>query len=271
MKVFSIHDDNLQKKSIIGYLYYFEKSSSFVIELCEGLSEWDVPVFFSEFVSRGIYTISKDNSLLWVKERIIPSGRQNIGIILRNHKMKEYNEMKMLVASKGRCAQDDCYIKEIPYEDVPETIRNRKKNCITECFTSDGHNVICFFGDEKVRKVNLQKLKEKYAKLQQVLSNERLFQSVRVGVGGYSICFDETVEIEAGALIEFGNEVPISAKDFFRFATTNLVDTAETCKILDCSKQNVAYLNKKEKLRPIKQGLKENLYFKGEVEKNTWD
>lgn len=271
MKVFSIHDDNTASKQPIGYLYCFEKHGSFIIELCEELSEWDVPILFSSYVSRGIYTIPGDISLLWVRERIIPSGRQNIGMILRNHKMKEYNELKLLIASKGRCAQDACYIQEISYEKIPEEIRNRKKNCVSECFASDGSQIICFFHDEKVRKIDLQELKARYEKLQYVLRNDRLFQSVRVGVGGYSICFDETLEIEAQALIEFGNELPLSAQDFFRFATRNIVDTNETCQILSCSKQNVAYLTKKEKIKPIKQGLKENLYFRGDVEKNVWD
>lgn len=271
MKTFAILDGSLARKRAIGYLYYYEKTPSFIIELCEDLTEWDVPILFSSYIRRGIYTIPKDISLLWVKERIIPSGRQNIGMILRNHKMSEYNEMKMLAASKGRCAQDECYIKEIDYDEVPEEIRRRKKNCVSECFVSDERSVICFFNDDKVRKIDLRNLQDKYEKLYHVLKNEKLFRAVRVGVGGYSISFDESVEIDAGALIEFGTLIPLSAQDFIRFATANIVDTGETCDILACSKQNVAYLTKKEKIKPIKQGLKENLYFRGDIEKNAWD
>jgi len=41
----------------------------------------------------------RDLSFLWVKERIIPSGRQNISAILKNHKMDAYDEMKFLELS----------------------------------------------------------------------------------------------------------------------------------------------------------------------------
>lgn len=67
-----------------------------------------------------IYTVSEDISLTWVKERVIPSGRQNIGSILKNYKLKEYSEMALLSLSKGRCFQDNCYIEDIPETDIPE-------------------------------------------------------------------------------------------------------------------------------------------------------
>ena len=43
---------------------------------------------------------SKDISLMWVKERIIPSGRQNIGSILKKHRLNKYSEMDILWLSK---------------------------------------------------------------------------------------------------------------------------------------------------------------------------
>lgn len=74
-----------------------------------------------------IYTVSEDISLTWVKERVIPSGRQNIGSILKNYKLKEYSEMALLSLSKGRCFQDNCYIEDIPETDIPENKRDRMR------------------------------------------------------------------------------------------------------------------------------------------------
>ena len=93
MKSYAIYDGDLDRGSAIGYLFYYEKSQSFIIELCEDLGEWDAPLLFQGLVRKKIYTVSEDISLMWVKERVIPSGRQNIGSILKNYKLKEYSEM----------------------------------------------------------------------------------------------------------------------------------------------------------------------------------
>ena len=103
MKVFAIWDDDWENKTPIGYLFCYEKENAFMIELNSELDEWNAPLLFSSFVKKNIYTIPREISALWVRERVIPSGRQNIGSILKNHKMTEYNEMKLLALSKGKC------------------------------------------------------------------------------------------------------------------------------------------------------------------------
>ena len=94
MKIFEINDeaDNL----FIGNLLYYEKEKTFIIELSDELDEWTAPLLLTSFVKKGIYTIPRDISFLWVQERVIPSGRQNIGSILTHHKLKSYDEMKLL-------------------------------------------------------------------------------------------------------------------------------------------------------------------------------
>ncbi|CBK73541.1 hypothetical protein CIY_06270 [Butyrivibrio fibrisolvens 16/4] len=113
MRVFTIRDDEIDKVNGIGYVLYFERDDSYVIELIETLNEWNAPLLFAGLVKKGIYTIPKNIARLWVEERVIPSGRQNIGIILRNAKLMKYNEAKLLALSKGRSSQDSCYLEEI--------------------------------------------------------------------------------------------------------------------------------------------------------------
>ena len=111
MKNYAIYDADLDRKSPIGYLFYYEKSQNFIIELSDDLDEWEAPLLFQKQVREKKYTVSREYSLMWVKERVIPSGRQNIGSILKNHKLKEYSEMALLEVSKGKCSQDACYIQ----------------------------------------------------------------------------------------------------------------------------------------------------------------
>ena len=113
MKIYAIYDKETARNSALGYLFYYEKANEYIIELNDWLDEWEAPILFQGLVKKGIYTVPRDVSLLWVRERVIPSGRQNIGSILKNARLKEYNEMALLALSKGKCSQDSCYIEEI--------------------------------------------------------------------------------------------------------------------------------------------------------------
>lgn len=266
MKSYAIYDKREEQYGIIGYLFYYKKSESFIIELCEELDEWSAPLLFQKFVHDHVYTIPRQISLLWVKERVIPSGRQNIGMILKNHKMTEYNEMSFLKLSGGRCSQDDCYLREIAENELPESIRTRMQKNVKDCFPSKDQQLICLFKDGIVKKVDLSRLTDEYHEIAYVLKNTHLLDSVRIGVGGYSILFQDCIEIPAAKLREIGQTLPLFAEDFDRFVSRNVVDASKTCELLQCSRQNLSYLVKEEKLTPIIYGAKENLYLRGEIE-----
>ena len=126
MRIYEIWDG--ENDLSVGILQYFEKERTYIIELQDYLDEWTAPLLFSSFVRRGIYTMPRQESYLWVKERVIPSGRQNIAAILTNHKMAEYDEMKMLEISKGKCSQDSLYIKKTDV--LPAYVLERQKEIL---------------------------------------------------------------------------------------------------------------------------------------------
>ncbi len=267
MKSYAIYDADLNRIDPIGYLFYYEKAEEFVIELCEDLDEWDAPLLFQGLVRQGIYTISKEESLLWVKERVIPSGRQNIGMILKSHRLKEYSEMALLALSKGRCSQDACYLDEIQEENIPENIIKRRRKNVQECFVTGDKQLLCMFMDNEVRKVDLTKLVAKYKDVARVLKNEEILRGVSVGVGGYSVLFGGTIEIPASGLREVGVLLPLTTNDFYDFICTNVIDTTVACDRIQCSRQNLSYMVKEGKIKPVIRGTKENLYLKGEIER----
>jgi hypothetical protein len=248
-------------------LLYYEKSESFIIELNEELDEWEAPLLFQRLVREKKYTVPRDVSLMWVKERVIPSGRQNIGSILRNHKLKDYSEMALLRLSRGRCSQDNCYIEEIELERIPDDIRERMKKNLWECFPTEDNQLVCLFRDDVVKKVELLQLIKQYKELSHVLNDRKLLDSVKIGVGGYSVVFNDSIEIHVSDLRAMGQTLPLKSGDFCHFVSRNVLDTTQTCDMLQCSRQNVSYLVKEKKITPIIYGTKENLYLKGEVEK----
>lgn len=265
MKRFEIIDAELGMS--IGILLYYEGSSEFVIELQEKLDEWTAPLLFTSFVKKRVFTIPRDISFLWVKERIIPSGRQNIGAILDTHKLKHYDEMKFLEISKGKCSQDNLFIEEISH--LPEYVIERQRRNLIDVSPLDSHMLLCFFADEAVKKVDLAKLIDQ-TDVGKVIRNEGLYQSGKVGVGGYAVTFNDSIDIPSWRLYEVGETIPLTMQDFKRFVEKNVLSTGETCDLLECSRQNIAYRVKQKQLEPLKLHEKGSLYLRGDVERIRW-
>ena len=129
--------------------------------------------------------------------------------------------------------------------------------------------VLCFFADESVRKVDLSKLVEVEG-VEKIIANEVLFQSGKVGTGGYSVVFNDSIDIPAAVLYETGVKIPIKLSDFIAFIRKNVYDTTESCYMLECSRQNISYLVKQQQLSPVKEEVKGNLYLKGDIINNQW-
>lgn len=265
MKIFEIRDS--ENELSIGVLLYYEKENTCVIELQEYLTEWNSPLLFTSYVKKKIYTIPREISFLWVKERVIPCGRQNISAILNTHKLEKYDELKMLEISAGKCSQDNLYIKKITK--LPDFIIERRKKNLTDCVICEENMVLCFFEDETVKKISLEQIVNEDG-IDKVLKNKALLESGKVGTGGYCLTFNDSIDIPALTLYDMENSVPLSKKDFEIFIKKNVLDTTEICDILECTRQNVAYMIRRGMIAPIKEEAKGNLYLKGDVLKNRW-
>lgn len=266
MKSYAIYDADLDRTSAVGYLFYYEKSKEYIIELQEDLDEWEAPLLFQKLVREKQYTVPRDISLMWIRERTIPSGRQNIGSILKNHNIKEYNEMALLEISKGKCSQDNCYIQKIKNNQIPGNIKIRSAKNIRDCFPTEDNQIICMYKDDTVQKVDLSLLLEKYNDLSYILTNKMLLESLKVGVGGYSIVFNESIEVPTFELRKIGIALPIISGDLLNFARRNLLGTTQICNKMECSRQKFDYLVKMNKIQPIITETKERLYLKGDIE-----
>ena len=262
MKHYRIYDQDNQIE--IGTLLYYEGDKAFIIELREELDAWTAPLMFAGMVERGSYTVPRELGILWVRERIIPPDRQNIAAILANHHLKEYDEMKLLELSAGRCAQDGMMIER--QEELPEYVLQRQKKNIVDVLPRDDNELLCFFEDDTVRKVVLGSLQSTLREgLQHVLQNRQLYESCRVGSGGYYVTFNESIDIPAAVLYRNGKKLPLSLKDFYAFVRRNLSDTTESCTLLGCTRQNLAYMVKQGWITPVREEVKGNLYLKGDL------
>lgn len=260
MKIFEMIDSEAHIS--VGCLLYYEREKSFIIELQDDLTEWTAPLLFAEAVKKNKYTVSRELSFLWVKERIIPSGRQNISSILANAKLSTYNEIDFLERSKGKCSQDGIFLRRL--DSIPEFVAKRMQHNLVECvFCGDTH-YLCFFSDGTVRKINLQDLPETID-IGKIISNEQVLQSGHIAAGGYCITFNDSIDVPACLLYNAGIAIPLSLDDFLCFVQNNIVDSSESCAMLKCSRQNLSYLVAQKSLTPIKKDVKGNLYTKGNI------
>ncbi len=111
MKKYAIKRNNREK--IVSILNYDENNKSYTIEIPEGVTEKEAPFMMSLFIKKGVRYMDSDWSLKWVQSRIVPSGRQNIGEILRVNGMTSYDEHALLLKNNGRCCQDEFYIENM--------------------------------------------------------------------------------------------------------------------------------------------------------------
>lgn len=277
MKAYEIKD--YESEINIGVLLYYEQEKDFIIELESNLDEWTVPLLFSSYLKSGIYTIPRDISLAWVRERVIPSGRQNINSILNQHRLKEYDEMKLLELSEGKCSQDSLYIRKI--DELPSYVSERMSSNLVDVTLLSDRTMLCFFMDDSVKRVKLDALgnvmlktkiekRVKKGDIEKITKNEKLYNSVKLGASGYFLTFNNSIDIPASLLYDVGKKIDIKFTEILEFVKKNVVDTTESCEILGCTRQNISYIVKREQLPVLKHGVNGNLYLKGDVEKNLW-
>ena len=270
MKIFVIRDESSADRKDIAYLLYYEADKRFYIELPDNADIWETPLLLSSFVKKGETTVNSYWSRLWVQQRIIPSDRQNLGQILKDNNLKEYDEFQLLMLGMGRCAQDDYYLVPIDESQIPEQIRNRFSKRIEDIVPLDNLALLVFFRDGIVKKCSLEGYFKKNGKFDVLLQNEDYFSGVKLQPGGYGVEWDINLNISNSLLYSIGETVPLTASDFHSFAVQRVVNVAEAAEILGCSRQNIDYLTKAGKLHPIKSSGKNTLYLKSEILKRNW-
>mgnify|MGYP002508089029 CR=1 FL=1 len=265
MKIFAIRDESAARQIDLAYLLYYGRQKTFYIEVPKERTEWEVPLLVSSFVKRGEYTINAYWSKLWVQQRIVPADRQNLGQILKENGLSEYDEYRLLMLCNGRCAQDDYYLK--PVTEEVGLIKERFRKKVEDVLVLQDMHLLIFFRNGEIRKCSMREYFEKEKRFRALLMYPASFEAVRVQPGGYGIGWNEDTVITDQELYRMGTKIPLSAGDFCRFAERNLVNSAEAAGILGCSRQNIEKMIDGGKLHPVKRFAKSTLLLRAEVER----
>ncbi|MCD8008182.1 MAG: DUF2442 domain-containing protein [Clostridiales bacterium] len=253
MRIFAIRDESIDTRKNLAFLFYFRKENCFYIEIPKGVSSWELPLILSSFAEKGISTVDSHWSLVWVQNRIVPPERQNIGEILKLNGLDEYDEFKLLKLCRGRCAQDDCYLKEIKFEKLPNEIKERFEKKVIAVVPTCDNKLLVFFKNETVKKFDMNKYIQQNPQFAVVGKNKEIFDSAKIQPGGYGIMWDINLQVPDSVLYKYGKPVPLCYSDFINFLQTQTVTASEATGILGCTKQNLQLIYDAGKIKPVKK------------------
>lgn len=270
MKIFAIRDESADIQKDLGYLFYYEIEKNFYIELPENADPWETPLLLDSFVKRNETTINSYWSKIWVQQRIIPPDRQNIGEILRDNHLKEYDEYALLTLAMGRCAQDHYYLVPIDEKDLPNEILKRFATKIEDVLPLEPYRLLVFFRDGTIKKCDLANHFEKTPAFKIMLKRPDFFEHVQIQTGGYGVSWDWNLTVSSDTLYRIGKKIPLTTADFRSYVAQRVITAKEAADVLGCSRQNVMDLTKRGKLHPVKSSEKNTLFLKSEVLKRIW-
>lgn len=112
MRRFAIKEEN-SKYPLWAILTYDEESDCYGVEIPEDIDPDRLPAILGILARKGIYSVEDKWARRFVKERVVPPDRQNIGMIMRDVGMAYYSEFPLLVYTSGRCCMDEFYLEEL--------------------------------------------------------------------------------------------------------------------------------------------------------------
>lgn len=109
LKTYNVRDD----EKVWAKLTYDTDTKEFHLSIPKDIDRVKSAILLSLYADAGIFELNAEQSLNWVRQRIIPPERMNIGAFLRELNITEYDEYAFLMMYMGRCTRDDLYLEEV--------------------------------------------------------------------------------------------------------------------------------------------------------------
>lgn len=238
MRIFSIRN----RISIYGYLFVNDKYDDCYMELNEGIE--DYPIFFQSFIDKKKYTINSYWTYKWINERIVPYERRNINDILKDNNIPYYNEVLLLISSKGHSSMDDNYIEEVKIQDLDDRVKKRMEYHIID-FIYEKNQLIVFL------KNNITYL------IENINEEEVPFLSIF----GNEIVYNSKVKYDYLYIKDNGKKFSLNYNSLINYINTNVLASKDIINELGFSRQYLNTLKKNNKIIV----LDNDLYIKNNV------
>lgn len=269
MKIFVLKNDYVDR-DILAYIFYYTKKKEWYIELADDVDEWDLPFILEHFARHGQKTIDAYWSREFVRARIVPTDRQNLGTILKDNHLDEYDEFQLFTIADGRCSQDECYIERITIASLPSYIKERQHLSITSTTITDDGLMITLKNDD-VYHISLEKITKDYEWMKRILFYADRLHSIHADCSGKYIVWQDHRSLPIDYILHHGTKLPISATVLKNFASNAIISTTEATEILNCSRQNLNDLVKRGRLNPVAIKSPTTLYYKEDIISLSYD
>ena len=250
LKICAIHNKTKKGTEPIGYVLFHGDQKEFSIELDEKLSLSDVPIFFETFVKNRTFTITDHFARKWVDQRIVPKNRQNLGMILKEAGLNEYDPYALLLWGGGSSSQDDCCI-----------IRCDEKNAIFPAWFTDrlGEKIIylCPLSNGRA----LVSLKNGMLYLIYIKDPKNAY----ISAGGNAILNNGKQVFQNTEIKEQGTALPLTMQDLMDIISDEVVPPKTAESLLSCSRQNLNYLTSRGIITNILSDTSHRLYWRHEL------
>lgn len=97
----------------IGSFSLLSNQDKYRIILFDNLDLLDVPIDYYLKYKEGRRRFTGNEVFDWIKDRVIPPGRQNINEVLEQVGIEEYDELAIFLYAKGKFVSDRFWIEEI--------------------------------------------------------------------------------------------------------------------------------------------------------------
>lgn len=97
------------------------------------------------------------------------------------------------------------------------------------------------------------------------LKDPDLFSKATIDYNGSAVIWNSDLDVSEWELWTNGVEVHLTAEDLSRYLQNNSIGTAEVCRLLGCTRQNVDFLTKTNKIHPVLQLGNNKLFAKADI------
>ena len=267
MKIFAIRNADVDKKKDLAFFFYFEKIEEYCMEIVGGADEWEMPFVLDTYVRRGEWTVGMKDTLQFISQRVVPSDRQNIGMILKENGLESYDEIQLFLLSEGRCAQDHCFIRQISYEELPQQIKERRERHLVSVTSIGSCSYLMSFADGTTKLLDIDKYTEQFAFFKRMMAYTEGMRHFRICGAGTEVNFNDIGSLSYDYLYEHGQNLPFRLEDLNAFIQDNMITSQEMTDILGCSRQNINDLVKRGRITPLVTNTKEQIFARTELYK----
>ena len=97
------------------------------------------------------------------------------------------------------------------------------------------------------------------------LKDPEIFSMASVDYTGSAVIWNADMDVSEWELWTNGVEIPLTPDDLDQYQINNSVSTADACKILNCTRQNIDLLTKAEKIHPTVKLGNNKLFSKADI------